>query len=88
MEKILASNNMKYTTMAKYTDVLAAVVESAAAAPESNSAALPTQSTKEDLLDFVGKMIPDDLEASSSLRKIFETLDSYPDKRFLVYSSW
>ena len=85
MEKILASNNMKDTTVAKYTDVLAAVVESAAAAPES---ALPTQSTEEDPLDFVGKMIPDDLEASSSLRKIFETLDSYPDKRFLVYSSW
>ena len=86
VEKILASDDVKEQTVAKYTDILIAVVESAAA-PEPES---PPQvgEPEEDPLEFVGSMMPDDLEASSSLRKLFDTLDAYPDKRFLVYSSW
>lgn len=42
----------------------------------------------EDPLKCVSEMMPDNLEASSSIAKLLETLDKYPDKRFLIFSSW
>lgn len=42
----------------------------------------------EDPLKCVSEMMPDDLEASSSIAKLLETLDKNPDRRFLIFSSW
>ena len=76
----------------KYRDVLEDVFNKSEEAGEDPVDEVPQdnkdEEDTEDPLKSVSAMMPDDLQASSSIARLVETLDRYPDKRFLIFSSW